>query len=288
MLRLCLVAHSDSRIALRVAARLFLPLTMLAVACGGSRGPAVDSDAVRAALAARNEPATWEPLDAASPPRRLRDPRTGITFVRVPAGEFQFGPASNPQTVRIGKDFLLAESELTIAQWQRCVAELGADATVPVPPGNAQHPMPMSWFDAESFCTRLGYRLPTEAEWERACRADHVPDSAPWSTPALQQEHSWYNANAGAGSHPCQTRKPNAWGFFDMLGNLWEWCADRHSNPPTTKEVVVDPKGPTEGDARVLRGGSWFTTPGPLAETRTAGYPNERNLFYGLRPARSL
>ena len=288
MLRLRNVARPDSRRVLGAAACLLLPLTMLPVACGGSRGPTVDSEAVRAALAKGSDPAAWEPLDTATPPRRLRDPRTGITFVRVPAGEFVFGPAGNPQTVRISKDFLLAEGELTIAQWQRCVAELGADASVPIPTGSAQHPMPMSWLDAESFCARLGYRLPTEAEWERACRADHSPADAPWSTPARQQEHSWYNANAGDGSHPCHTRKPNAWGFSDMLGNLWDWCADRHSNPPTTKDVVVDPTGPTAGDARVLRGGSWFTTPGPLAETRTAGYPNERNMFYGLRPARSL
>lgn len=263
-----------------------LPLLMLLAACGG-RAP-TDSEAVRTALAKGSEPSAWEPLDAGTPPRRLRDPRTGITFVRVPAGEFVFGPAANPQTVRISKDFLLAEDELTIAQWQRCVAELGADATVPVPPGNAQHPMPMSWLDAESFCARLGYRLPTEAEWERACRADHTPANAPWSTPALQQEHSWYNANAGDGSHPCHTRKPNAWGFHDMLGNLWEWCADHHANLPKAKDVVVDPTGPTASNARVLRGGSWFTTPGPLADTRTAGFPVERNLFYGLRPARSL
>ena len=260
---------------------LLLALSLAVAACS-------EDAAVVRRLAAHLDTGTWEKLDEQVPPRRLRDPRTGITFVRVPAGEFRSGPPEQQHTVRITQPFLLAETELTIAQWQRYVKELGGDAAVPVPQGAPEQPMPMSWFDAQSACERLGYRLPTEAEWERACRADHDPAQAPWSTPARLLEHSWFNANAGEGSKPVRGRTPNALGLHDMLGNLWEWCADWHAALPVATETVIDPAGPREGTARVLRGGSWFTTPGALPDTRTAGFPDERNLFYGLRPARSL
>jgi len=251
-------------------------------ACGG------DSEAATRALAAHADVGTWERLDEHDPPRRLRDPRTGVAFVRVPAGEFRSGPPGQERTFRITQPFLLAENELTVAQWARYVAELGGDAAVPVPAGGKDLPMPMSWLDAQQACARLGYRLPTEAEWERACRADHDPATAPWRTPAALQEHAWFNANAGDGSKPVRARVPNALGFYDMLGNLWEWCADWHAALPAAAEPIVDPLGPGQGTARVLRGGSWFTTPGALPDTRTAGFPDERNAFYGVRPARSL
>jgi formylglycine-generating enzyme required for sulfatase activity len=251
-------------------------------ACGGSA-------AVDKALAAHADVASWERLDDGTPDRRLRDPRTGITFVRIDAGEFRSGPPGAERTVRVSRPFLLAETELTIAQWRRCVAELGGDATVPVPPGDGELPMPLSWHDAEHFCARLGYRLPTEAEWELACRGGSPAGDAPWSTPAKLQDHAWFNANAGAGARPVRTRTPNAHGLYDMLGNLWEWCSDWHEQVPFGAAAApVDPQGPASGTAKLLRGGSWFTTPGPTPESRTQDFPDARNAFYGLRPARSL
>ena len=258
-------------------------VALVLAACSGG-----DSEAVIRALLAHADPDTWEKLDDSNPPRRLRDPRTGITFVRVPEGEFRSGAVGQERTFRVTKPFLLAEHELTIGQWRRYVAELGGDAAVPVPSEQVDLPMPMSWLDAQQTCKRLGYRLPTEAEWERACRADHDPATAPWSTPALLQEHAWFNANAGTGSKPVRSRLPNALGLYDMLGNLWEWCADWQAPLPVSTEPIVDPTGPPQGTAKALRGGSWFTTPGAIPDTRTAGFPDERNAFYGVRPARSL
>lgn len=252
-------------------------------ACGG------DSAAVGQTLRAHADVATWERLDDPTPGRRLRDPRTGITFVRIDAGEFRSGPAGAERTVRVSRPFLLAETELTIGQWRRCVEELGADAAVPVPTGAADLPMPLSWHDADRVCARLGYRLPTEAEWELACRAAHASADAPWSTPAKLQQHAWFNANAGDGARPVRTRTPNGNGLHDMLGNLWEWCADWHEQVPFgAAPAPVDPTGPASGTAKLLRGGSWFTTPGPLPESRTQDFPDSRNGFYGVRPARSL
>ncbi len=258
-------------------------MLVLGAACGGS-----DRAAVGEALARHADPSSWERLDQEQPPRRLRDPRTGITFRRVPAGEFVGGPAAAPQRYRLAQPFLLAETVLTVGQWRRCVATLGVDPAVPVPAGADDLPMSLSWLDAEAFCGRLGYRLPREIEWERACRADHEPATAPWSTPVRLREHAWFNANAGDGSRPVRGRSPNAYGFHDMLGNLWEWCAEWHGVLPVSVETLTDPAGPATGTARVLRGGSWFTTPGALPDTRTAGFPDERNAFYGLRPARTL
>lgn len=254
-----------------------------------SLGACGDSAAVEKRLQAQADVATWEQLDNSTTGRRLRDPRTGITFIRIEAGEFRSGPAGAERTVRVTKPFLLAETELTVGQWRRIVAELGGDAAVPVPTGEGELPMPMSWQDAERSCARLGYRLPPEAEWDLACRAAHPDNDAPWSTPARLQEHAWFNANAGDGARPVRTRGPNGLGLHDMLGNLWEWCEDWHEQVPFgAAQAPVDPKGPASGTGKLLRGGSWFSMPGPTPESRTQDFPNARNVFCGLRPARSL
>jgi len=251
-------------------------------ACGGDPGSAPALPAL--------PPAQWTPAlspsvatsGAASLERRV-DPRTGLHFLRVPAGSYRT-PTLGGREVQIARSFWLAETELTLGQWRRYVRQLGGDPAVPVPAGAEDLPMPLSHHDAVGFCQRLGYRLPTEFEWELACRAGSEPANAPWASPAGMREHAWFNANAGDGSRAVRTRAANAWGFHDMLGNLWEWCADWHG-PLPEGEPVVDPRGPAAGTARVLRGGSWFTTPAALPETRSQGFPGERNAFYGLRPA---
>jgi formylglycine-generating enzyme required for sulfatase activity len=257
-----------------------LLLALASAACGGGAAEAPDLPAL--------PPSQWPqtPLPGAAAaeqlPRRV-DPRTGLHFLRVPAGSLRT-PTLGGRELRITREFWLAETELTIGQWRRYVRELGGDASVPVPAGDDALPMPLSFLDAERFCRRLGYRLPSEFEWELACRAGSEPANAPWASPAGMREHAWFNANAGDGSRPVATRAANAWGFHDMLGNLWEWCADWHGLPPEG-DPVIDPRGPATGTARVLRGGSWFTTPAALPETRSQGFPGERNAFYGLRPA---
>jgi len=262
---------------------LAFAFTLAFAACGSE----TLDPATTAALATHAELASWERLDDTDPPRRLRDPRTGVTFVRIPAGEFRQVYKGVERMIVVSKPFLLAETELTVAQWRRYKSELGGDATVPVPAGD-DLPMPLSWFDAETFCSRLGYRLPTEAEWERACRADHV-EGAPWSTAALVREHAWFNANAGQGPKAVRTRTPNGFGLYDMLGNVWEWCSDWYAPVPYGLEPnPTDPTGPTTADGHSLRGGSWFTPGNPKPTGRTQDYPLTRNIFYGLRPARDF
>ncbi|MCA8977890.1 MAG: formylglycine-generating enzyme family protein [Planctomycetes bacterium] len=262
---------------------LLLALAPLLAGCGNGGSAA----AAAPALAARATPAEWEALDDAVPPRRLRDPRTGITFIRVPAGEFRQVAADLSRTIRVSKPFLLAETELTVAQWRRYIDDLGGDRELPVPADDAL-PMPLSWRDSERFCARLGYRLPTEAEWELACRADHG-DAGPWSTPAGLRDHAWFNANAGTGPQPVRGRSPNGFGFYDMIGNVWEWCSDWYGRFPFgTDPAPVDPIGPASGDGHALRGASWFTPGSPSPTYRTQDFVDTRNTFYGLRPAHDL
>ncbi len=115
----------------------------------------------------------------------------------------------------------------------------------------------MSWEDAKRFIDRLNakndgfhYSLPTEAQWEYAARAGTTMAHA-----GNVDEMAWHNKNSSAKTHPVGVKKPNAFGLFDMHGNVWEWCDEWYGNYPATSET--DPKGPVTGKDRVLRGGSW-------------------------------
>jgi len=276
-------------------------IVLVAAACR-DRGAAVPppapelTPAAKATLEQSQDPGTWQDVEAARPGRRLRDPRTGIVFVRVPAGEFEMGSDEVAQEkprhrVRLLRDYLLAETELTIGQWRRHVAEFAGDPGVPVPAQDDERPMPLSWADASAYCARYGYRLPTEAEWERACTGGLPRAEEPWSTEAGMREHAWFHRNAEMRTHPVRTRKPNGFGLHDMLGNLWEWCAEEW-NPVAYQgrgEVTVDPvAAPGAIGHHVLRGGSWFSVPPATPRTRLSGERTERNGFFGCRPARSL
>ena len=126
----------------------------------------------------------------------------------------------------------------------------------------------VSWKAAVSFCTKLSafpeeqaagrtYRLPTEAEWEYACRAGSTTDfcfgDAEWGL----DDYAWYEDNSDHRTHPVGQKRPNAWGLYDMHGNVWEWCADWHDEAYYEASPVDDPQGPATGVDRVGRGGSW-------------------------------
>jgi formylglycine-generating enzyme required for sulfatase activity len=149
----------------------------------------------------------------------------------------------------------------------------------------------VSWTDAVAYAkwlterTGTTYRLPTEAEWEYACRA--ATDS-PWSfgdDPDLLGDYAWLNANSGSRAHPVAEKRPNPWGLHDMHGNVWEWCWDRYG--AYSSRPVSDPHGPVFNRRRVLRGGSFFVSPESLrSASRDDFQPELRFRHVGFRCVR--
>jgi serine/threonine-protein phosphatase 6 regulatory ankyrin repeat subunit B len=196
------------------------------------------------------------------PPRTLPRELTnslGMRFIRIDPGSFKmgwkrYGPVHD---VTLSKAFYLQTTEVTQAQWQAVMGTAPSNFKGPNRPVET-----VSWYDAEEFLHRLNaaekvshYRLPTEAEWEWACRADHQePDRFPV---LLMNMVAWSVWNSGGETHPVGSLTPNARGLFDMLGNVSEWVQDWKG--PYPAEPQVDPQGPAAGEQRVVRGGDWAT-----------------------------
>ena len=190
-----------------------------------------------------------------------------MRFVEIKPGRFMMGSPASEQdrdgdetqhAVTISKPYWLGQTEVTQAQWQAVMgsnpSRFKGDLTRPVEQ--------VSWNDAVEFCRRLSqktgmtFRLPTEAEWEYACRAGTTTAYSFGNDASSLGEYGWFDGNAGFSTKPVATRKPNAWGLYDMHGNVWEWCSDWYGNYPSG--AVSDPQGPVSGTGRVLRGGSWL------------------------------
>ena len=124
----------------------------------------------------------------------------------------------------------------------------------------------MNWHDAVEFCRKLSkrpaekaagrvYRLPTEAQWEYACRAGTTTNYSFGDDGSDLGDYAWYRENSNSSTHPVGGKQPNAWGLYDMHGNVWEWCSDWYGDYPD--RAVTDPTGTRTGSSRVRRGGSW-------------------------------
>jgi len=213
----------------------------------------------------------------------------GMKFVRITPGAFKMGSEEEGpiHEVTLSKAYYLQTTEVTQAQWQAVMgtnpsASRGPDLPVEM----------VSWNDAHEFLRKLNakekdtrYRLPTEAQWEYACRAGgQEPDEAP-----NLDEVAWWGKNSGHHSHPVGQKNPNAWGLFDMRGNLWEWVQDWYG--PYSAKPQVDPQGPPSGDGRVvLRGGGCERTDAAYFRCAYRGItgPGLRTNFFGLRCARTF
>jgi formylglycine-generating enzyme required for sulfatase activity len=201
----------------------------------------------------------------------------GMKLVRIPKGTFMMGsPESdlnrqNNETqheVTISKDFYLGVHDVTQAQYEKVIGKNPSHFQGAVVSNeNADIPVEnVSWDDAVEFCKKLSdlpeekkagrlYRLPTEAEWEYACRAGSKTAYSFDDEEGLLPEYGWFKRNSSNRTHTVGLLESNAWGLYDMHGNVWEWCSDRYGEYP--KGAVSDPTGPKEGSFRVLRGGSW-------------------------------
>lgn len=212
-------------------------------------------------------------------------------FVRVSAGEFMMGSERGDDEkpvhrVRISQGFELGKYEVTQAQWEAVMGQNPSHfkgASLPV--GS------VSWEDVQRFLERLNekddsfvYRLPTEAEWEYACRAGSSGDYA-GSLDAM----AWYEGNSGKETHPVGQKQPNAWGLYDMHGNVWEWVQDWYGESYYGGSPMTDPRGPGTGSDPVMRGGSWHhLAVGCRSAIRGDDAPGDRDVYLGFRLVRAL
>ncbi len=199
--------------------------------------------------------------------------------------------------VRITKPFYLAASEVTQVQYEQLMGNnpsmFKEDVDCPVES--------VTWDDASAFCRKLSelpqeqgarveYRLPTEAEWEYACRAGATTRWCSGDDTGALQKHAWFRwANAVLKTHPVGQKLPNAWGLYDMHGNVLEWCQDRWAVDYYAASPLEDPAGPAVGSFRVRRGGSYSQNASFLrASERDAGSHTHRVWSLGFRLARTV
>jgi len=202
-----------------------------------------------------------------------------MELVLVKPGAFTMGEKDSAICrVTLTRPFYLGKYEVTQEQWEKV---MGSN---PSKFKGAKHPVEtVSWDDCQSFLAKLKekapghpFALPTEAQWEYACRAGSTTDPDSWD------EWAWGVNTAGGTTHPVGEKKPNPWGLYDMHGNVWEWCADFYGPYPSAAQT--NPTGPASGRTRVLRGGSWGGYIGEVRSAcRRASRPAEGDDYIGLR-----
>ena len=232
-------------------------------------------------------------------------------------------PTEGPQHwVRITKPFGLSTHEVTRGQFRRFVEETGYKTEAEqdgkggyglvegthvqdprfawnAHPGFSQtdgHPVVnVSWNDATAFCKWLSekqgveYHLPTEAQWEYACRAGTTSSWHCGNSETTLGEYAWFGANSDDKTHPVRELKPNAWGLYDMHGNVWEWCADWWAVDYYEQSPTNDPTGPSEGSGRVYRGAHFeYLGWNCRSAHRNVHSPNSRAAYLGFRLASVL
>jgi formylglycine-generating enzyme required for sulfatase activity len=216
--------------------------------------------------------------------------KSGLEFVLVPVGTFQMG---SPETefhrgerevrhvVTLTHPFLVSRTETTQTVWTRVTG------TDPAEHRNTNCPVEnVSWRDVQAFCDDCRVRLPTEAEWEYACRAGSTTAFA-YGDERLG-ECGWYEINSGNSTHPVGEKRSNAFGLFDMHGNVFEWCADWYG--PISAAAATDPAGPADTGVRVFRGGAFSR---PARDARSAfrfGFEGAGHRFpqVGFRPVKTV
>jgi formylglycine-generating enzyme required for sulfatase activity/serine/threonine protein kinase len=235
--------------------------------------------------------------------KKLKDPKTGIIFILVEPGKFTMGSPNGEKdrdtdetehTVTLTEPFYLGETEVTQAQWEKLMKSNPSEFQ-----GDDLPVETVSWKDCQEYLKKAGagYRLPTEAEWEYACRAKTTTPFSFGETISTSQAnvngvYTYGNGSKGVyrgKTTPAGSLGKNAWGFYDMHGNVNEWCEDWYSEGYYENSPAEDPKGPSSGETRVLRGGGWDYFPRNCRSALRGRYgPDYRLNDNGFRVARAL
>ena len=307
-----------------------MPATVVAVPTGGGKPSARPrSRALMAILAVVVVVAAagywWMATLTPGPGEKRRFSPSNAEFAYIPAGSFEMGSVpvgkewkgdETPRhRVTLTRGFWMGVTEVTNREYHECVA-----AGICTPPhyddgtcyiamkspqyfvtgtvgeefrGDQQPVVAVDWKQAETYCKWTDGRLPTEAEWEYACRAGSATTYY-WGD-SLDEDYAWYEGNSGGRPHAVGQKRANAFGLFDMAGNVWEWCSDWYSDKYYSTSQATDPAGPLDGTGRVLRGGGYDYGNGrgdlyylPRSANRTSLQPVGTTLSnYGFRCVRS-
>ena len=260
-------------------------------------------------------------LHAEPPLKAAVSNSVGMQMQELPAGKFRMGEGVFEVDVTLTRPFAIATHEVTQRQWidvmhtqpwqeggdvettdqKKTTGVATGIAKSNVAVGDDYPAVCVQWDAAQAFCQKLTalerasgalaadseYRLPTEAEWEYACRAGTTTEFSFGDDPSLLGDYGWFRKNSSGHAEKVGTKKPNAWGIYDMQGNAWEWCSDWLLWPAMTLSGGEDPTGPATGTFRSLRGGSWWFS-AELCETATRTMlPSYDLSMFGFRVVRS-
>ena len=274
-----------------------LMTAMLALGQTEDKGNGVEKPAAKA----EKQAAHVQPQDPKKEPPKNFTNNIGMKFVWIPPGNFMMGSPKEEKErnadetqhkVTLTRGFYIGVYAVTQEEWQAVMGNNPSRFK-----GEKKLPVEMvSWDDCQKFCKKLQekdrkpYRLPTEAEWEYACRAGtttpfHFGETISTDQANYDGNYAYGNGKKGVDrkkTMPVGSFPANAWGLYDMHGNVWQWCQDRHGDYP--QKDVADPQGPENGKLRLWRGGSWGDDPECCRSAYRSGeLPSHRYGSIGLR-----
>ena len=236
-------------------------------------------------------------------PRLVAVPPVGLARLGSPAGEPGRKSAEDPVFIRLWTPFMISMTEVTQKQFRDVMGTSPWSGRPRVRMGDDFPATWVTWHDAVAFCDKLTvqlrsagdlpenerFRLPTEAEWEVACRGGSMFAFCYGDDASRLGKYAWFQGNAQQAGEPFAhlvgTKRPNSWGLFDMHGNVLEWCADWYDG---SYAGGVNPTGPSSGSRRVCRGGSWGHAASDChSASRFSLPPDERSEFVGFRVVRA-
>ena len=263
-----------------------LPGLLVLVACGGDESPASIGDGGTST----GDEKTFSLPNGAN-----------MAFVWIEPGTFQMGSPDSEEgrgddedpvhEVEISEGFWLGKYEVTQEQWEVVMETTPWSGRTHVVPDPSHPAVSISWDDVQEFISRLNaeagealYRLPSEAEWEYACRAGSTTRWSFGDDESQLTHYGWYSDNGEGYTHAVGQKKPNAWGLYDMHGNVWEWVQDRYDGTYYNSSPRFDPLGPSSGSTRVFRGG-FFSISAQYVRSayRNDASPGSRAVGIGVR-----